>query len=120
VTVIDRIRGELVGLGLTESGANNLLRYSILRYVTQLADTHNDGHDGYPTGNVLDAPGEDVIEQVPDEHRAAAGTIMLALVQVGRTASKGLCNPEVTLPLRYAAEMVLFAIRCAHNTEVAR
>lgn len=118
MSAAESIRAELVSIGLTESGASNVLRHVLPRYLTQLADSHNEG--GYPTHNVWDAPTEETVDNLPDDLKPAAGIVMLALVQIGRAASLGICNPEITLPMRYAAEMVQFAARSVASRAAAR
>jgi len=102
--ILHSIRTELMELGMPFNAATNLMRYSLPRYETQLADLHNTGQ--ITTANVMDAPGEDLIDTLDGADMGAAGIICINLVGWARHVSHGNCNPEVTLPMRYAAELV--------------
>lgn len=107
VTAIERMREELEAISGSARVARTLTQQTLHRYLWDSTELHNAGRR--PSLMNPPPPAEDLAEQVPDEHRAAASTIMLSLVAVTRAASGPAC-PDMALPMAYAAEVVLLAI----------
>jgi hypothetical protein len=107
VTAIERIRAELEAISGSARTAHTITQQTLYRYLWDSTEVHNTG--SRPASMDPPVPADDLCEQVPDEHKAAACMIMLALIAVTRAAGGPAC-PEMGLPMAYAAEAVLFAI----------
>lgn len=114
MTAIARVEAELATIAGSALAGRNITGHVLYRYLRDATDLHNTGH----RAPVPDAPPEELAEQVPEEHKAALGTIMLSLVAVTRAAGGPAC-PETGLPMAYAAEAVLLALR-QHRTALQR
>lgn len=119
-SVRDEIVGELVAVGAASSTAANITRYVLGDYLLVAADVHNGDRP-----SLLDVPDEALAARVPDGLQAAAMTVTLALVRAARAASLGVANPELGLPMAYAARAVLAAanggrLSAENNTQLSK
>lgn len=101
----------IIGTGARNAPKN--IAYQILfRFHADAVTFHNTGK----RIDLPDTPSDDLGDEVPEHLKEHAGTIMLALCRIIRECG-GPENPEVGIPMAYAAQAVLTAQRQADRSE---
>lgn len=96
-----RITGELLGLGCTPVEARNRRDQLVWRYLYDAAALQNTGR---LAPDVTDRPGDDIVEGLADDLKPVALDVALALCGIVRAL--GGSDPDLGLPMAYAAEAV--------------